>query len=117
MDWNELQGRLFAYASPAVLVALKAASDAGLEARARYRDWQDMVAREVDTNLAGGPGRPVDVTATPAVLAAAQAVRPAVQAANAKDDALVEMIRADLHRRPGEPPRPNAFPARQDVGG
>ena len=117
VDWNELQGRLFAYASPAVLVALKAASDAGLEARARYRNWHDMILREVDTNLAGGPGTPVDITATPAVLAAAQAVTPAVQFANDKDDTLIEVIRADLHRRPGETPLPTVFPARQEVGG
>jgi hypothetical protein len=76
-----------------------------------------MILREVDTNLAGGPGTPVDITATPAVLAAAQAVTPAVQFANDKDDTLVEVIRADLHRRPGETPLPTVFPARQEVGG
>lgn len=30
VNWEELQGRLFAFASPEVLVALKAANDAGI---------------------------------------------------------------------------------------
>lgn len=41
VDWAELSPRLFAFASLAVLRAFQAASDAGIEARKRYRTWED----------------------------------------------------------------------------
>lgn len=82
---------------------LKIASDAGREARARYSNWEVMIGQEFDVNIAGDPGRPVNVLEAPAFIAAAQAFA-AAQIANNKDGALIDAIRADVHRGPSEQP-------------
>jgi hypothetical protein len=91
VDWAELGPRLFAFASPAVLKAFQAASGAGIQARTRYRKWEES-AREV---------RALRVDLEPGTMAflhsVEEATRRAVQAANDKDDALIEAIRVDLH--------------------
>jgi hypothetical protein len=100
VNWAELLGQLFAYASPGVLTALTAANDADLETRARYREWQEMATQEVDANAAGGSGHRADITETPTVIDAAQALALAIQAADDKDDVLIAAIHADLALKP-----------------
>ena len=73
-----------------------------------------MGAREMDANMAGGPGRPADITKAPAVIAAAQAVAPAIQAANGKDVVLIAAIRADLALKPSE--RARQPPVKEPAG-
>jgi hypothetical protein len=91
--WTDMQGRLFAFASPAVLVAVKAASGAGNEAAARYGQWAALQAQADNIRAAGGPVLPADIAGlAPAV----EALKKAVQEANAKDDAIIEAIRVDL---------------------
>jgi hypothetical protein len=95
VDWSELGPRLFAFASPAVLKAMQAASYAGIEARSRYQKWEESV-REA---------RAMDVDKEPHVMAnlhsGHQAAKQALQAADDKDDALIEAIRVDLHGKAG----------------
>lgn len=97
VDWAELQGRLFAFASPRVLVALKAASDAGQEAKRITTHLFGLITFAVT------PGEQWDRTtdSTDEIERAIEAADRAAQAANDKDDALIDAIRADLHGEKG----------------
>jgi hypothetical protein len=48
VDWTELQGRLFAFASPEVLVAMRAAGDAGTRADQRTTDLFALILYAVE---------------------------------------------------------------------
>jgi hypothetical protein len=97
VEWWELQGRLFAFASPAVLLAFKTASDAGIRADGSWLEL-DLLVHEADTLDAEFD--PV-ADSTPEMDRVREAARQAVQAANDKDDALIQAIRDDLHNEGG----------------
>jgi hypothetical protein len=48
VNWEELQGRLFAFASPEVLVALKAAGDAGTLAEGFLLELGGQIRKAID---------------------------------------------------------------------
>ncbi len=101
VDWDELEARLLAYASPAVLLALKTASDAGRKARDLYNTWTFMADDERRSNDLRGAGIAAPARPAQILIDAAEAVRPAIQHANDKDDALIDAIRTDLHGKAG----------------
>ncbi len=92
VNWADLEARILAFASPTVLEAFQAASDAGLKTRHLYREWDE--ARRPQSGVMRSPDE------------LRQALRAAVQAADAKDDALIDAMRADLY---GEAGRPAAY--------
>jgi hypothetical protein len=92
VDWGELQGRLFAFASPGVLVALKAASDAGIQAEGFRLEVSGLI-RKADIM---GEHWERETDTTDQIERVIVTARQAVQAANDKDDALIDVIRADL---------------------
>jgi hypothetical protein len=102
VDWRELESRLIAYASPAVIAALRDARTAG----ARFADAVGMwaVLRTAAQAPGGGPpggARPRDARAT-AEEAFAEATR--------LDDLLIDAIRCELHAGvTGEPDPPVAL--------
>jgi hypothetical protein len=57
VDWAELEPRLLAYASPSVIAALKAASDAGIKHRGFYDLYAAAAAQEKENNQLR-PGTP-----------------------------------------------------------
>jgi hypothetical protein len=97
VDWTELQGRLFAFASPQVLSALQAASEAGREAESRTTHLFGLITFAVE------PGEQWnrETDSTDEIERAVEAADQAAQAANDKEDALIDAIRADLHGERG----------------
>ena len=97
VDWTELQGRLFAFASPQVLAALQAAGKAGREAESRTTHLFGLITFAVE------PGEQWNraTDSTDEIERAIEAADRAAQAANDKDDALIDAIRADLHGEKG----------------
>jgi hypothetical protein len=96
VDWSELEPRLLAYASPAVIEALQAASDAGIKHRGLYDLYAAAIEQEREDEQWGN----ADAVGEAAVNSLAEA--------DARDDALIALIRAELHARPsheGELPR------------
>ena len=93
VDWTELQGRLFAFASPDVLVALRAAGDAGLKAEGLFAALEVLI--RVADKVGDRWERSADTTDEIERLIgrAEQAVR----VANGEDDALIDLIRESLH--------------------
>lgn len=93
VDWTELQGRLFAFASPEVLIALRAAGHGGVHAEAfgleldrlirKVEPRVDFWVREIDT--------------TDEIERVISSAEQAVQDANDRDDTLIDVIRKDLH--------------------
>ena len=92
-EWRDVEMRLRAYASPPVLDALRASERANSGVEHAFQNWRWM-----SDNADGDPDGP---TASD-VIAALHAVKPAIQDANRKDEALLEAIRADLHLRPSQ---------------
>jgi hypothetical protein len=80
--WDELFPRLIAYAAPPIHDVLNAATEANSHVRDLYEEYAAMT----------GPNRE----------AAVERIRTAVEQAEAKDQELFKMIRADLRKRPGE---------------
>jgi hypothetical protein len=98
IDWNEVEARLIAYASPGVMEKLRAASDAGREFSSTWRMLDQMP-----------PGVQRGV--------AAEQARQEARAADTLDDELMDTIRDELHAssaRAPEPPIPLAASARKD---
>lgn len=97
VDWTELQGRLFAFASPQVLAALQAAGKAGREAESRTTHLFGLITFAVE------PGEQWNraTDSTDEIERAIEAADRAAQAANDMDDALIDAIRADLHGEKG----------------
>jgi hypothetical protein len=100
VDWIELEPRLLTYASPAGLLALKASSDAGLKFRGLYGRYVTMADQEREKNELRGQGFPTPAAPPGAVTAARKAAMDALNEADAKDDALIALMRAELHDRP-----------------
>lgn len=97
VDWEELQGRLTAFASPEVRAALKAASDAGNLARSSRSRLHWLMREAVDAD------RDFDLEndGTAEIDHVIDETRQVVRAANDRDDALIEVIRADLQGNMG----------------
>jgi hypothetical protein len=124
VDWGNLQGQLLAFAAPAVLIALKAANDAGLRASGFCLELADVIRKAIESRDQDGdypPWYEPEIDSTPHIRHVQEAARQAVQAANDKDDALIEAIRVDLHGEHGKvvdvlsPPSAPAS-ARPDAG-
>jgi hypothetical protein len=97
VDWAELQGRLFAFASPQVLAVLKAAGGAGQEAERLTTHLFGLIT------FAVSPGEQWNraTDSTNEIERAIESADRAAQAASDKDDALIDAIRADLHGENG----------------
>ena len=104
VNWEELQGRLFAFASPEVLVALKAANDAGILAEGFLLVLRIMIGKAVGLKVddlirkADDPDSYLDraYDSTDDIELKIGNAQRAIQSANDKDDALIDVIRADL---------------------
>jgi hypothetical protein len=111
VDWVELQGRLFAFASPEVLTALKAASDAGLLARGMCNQLYFLIRNAVDADRAFDR----ENDSTDEIERVIDETRQAVRDAGDRDDVLIDVIRADLQGERGRalavlnPPSPQAL--------
>ena len=110
VDWGELQGRLFAFASPEVLVALKAAGDAGNLAEGSCLELQDLTRKAVELRLDSKETYAElydehnfhrEIDSTDEIERLIGKAQRAVQSANDKDDALIDVIRADLQGHKG----------------
>lgn len=97
VDWAELQGRLFAFASPQVLAAVKTAGDAGQEAERLTTHLFGLITFAVSPS--GQWNRSAD--STDEIERAIGSADRAAQTANDRDDALIDTIRADLHGEKG----------------
>jgi hypothetical protein len=89
-EWREIQARLLAYASQPVLDALQASEQAIGRFSEKFQNWKWMKQNVGDPD---GPDQS-DVDR------AAEDINPAMEEASRRDEALVEVIRAELHSRP-----------------
>ena len=104
VDWGELQGRLFAFASPEVLVALKAAGDAGILAEGFLLELGGQIRKAIDFTvdsrlseaLHGDYDFDREADSSDEIEPLIAKAQRAIQSANDKDDALIDVIRADL---------------------
>jgi hypothetical protein len=95
--WFEAQGRLRAYASDEVQEAFEATRQADLEVRVLYDRWF-MLTEQARTAMESG-----NFAAAPdgsLVVQARKGVNPALEEAEARDEAVIKLIRDELHRRP-----------------
>lgn len=101
VSWPDVEARVLAYASPAVLRAFQASSDAGRRhsAASQQRAYMAEHGQEAAALRAQGAPGPAWTGMTPAE--AAQAAKEALADATAKDDALIEAIRVELHGEAG----------------
>ena len=97
----ELEARLLAFASPAVLKALQAASAAGLKLSGLYSTWNAIAGQKREASELRAQGIPQPDSAPGALREAREAVMGALREANSADDALIETIRVDLHGETG----------------
>jgi hypothetical protein len=102
VDWRELEGRLIAYSSPAVIEGLRQAAAAGEAFDSAVGMWVAARAEARDTARWGVPPShsPGD---------ARKSAEETFAEANALDDKLMDTIRAELHAaasRSSEPPVP-----------
>jgi hypothetical protein len=95
--WFEIQGRLVTYASDNIIEAYEAAHFADGRVVERYLAWKQLAAEAEAAIAAGQIGRPQDGTET--IAAAARAVELAVKDGEEKDQALIKLIRSELHGR------------------
>jgi hypothetical protein len=96
--WFEIQGRLVTYASDTIVDAYEAAHFADREVYELYQAWKALALRQRDAIAAGdirGAQAGVD-----AVAAAATAIESALAEAERQDQALIKLIRRELHRAP-----------------
>jgi hypothetical protein len=87
--WFQAQAQILAYASPEVVDAMGPTTVADTKVRAQHDRWK----RLYDQAQAGG---------TQAVTGAREDFESALEAAHSADGVLMNLIRADLHRRPSE---------------
>jgi len=95
--WFESQARLLAYASDDVRQAFEATRGADLEVRVGYDRWL-MLTEQVQTAMESG-----NFAAAPdgsLVVQARKDVNPALEEAEARDEAVIKLIRDELHSRP-----------------
>lgn len=90
-QWREIQSRLLAYASQPVLDALQASEQAIGRFREAFQNWK--WARD---NAGTDEEAPTEAD----VRAVEDRIRPAMEEASRRDEALLEAIRAELHSRP-----------------
>lgn len=95
--WFESQGRLLAYASDSVRVALEASRQADSEVHARYTGWLDITNQTREAIQSGTPAMaPKGSTA----MQARKEVTSGLQEAEAKDNALIKLMREELQSKP-----------------
>lgn len=104
IDWANLESRLLAFATEEVIGALNASSEADRRHRARYRLWSMLADRERTANemRTQGIAPPTRPARDPTV--AAEAAEAAMKDATRLDDAVIDMIRGELQRRPSSSP-------------
>ena len=95
--WFQAQARLRAYASDEVWEAFEATRQADFEVWDRYRQWK-MLAD--DNRLLVESGNPGAVTDGQTTINARRAVNPAVEEAEARDEAVIKLIREELRSKP-----------------
>jgi len=93
--WGEIQGRLVAYASDAIVTAYEESGNADNEAVFRFDVWKSTYNRMLKENpeleFSDDDPRQVD---------AKSRLRDMEQKANEKDQVLIDLIRSELHSRP-----------------
>ncbi|HTZ30141.1 MAG TPA: hypothetical protein VMC83_39475 [Streptosporangiaceae bacterium] len=94
--WADELTRLAAHAPPDVLAALSAAEDADRVARERYSAWSALADQNRFANAQAAAGQPASFASSDATMAAFDAIKPALEAANHADDALSAVISAHL---------------------
>lgn len=107
-DWMEAQARLVAYASNGVLAAFKASQKADDETWWLYDQWLGMLQT---SRLAIGAGNPKAAFDAQALRKAGAEVEVAVKKAGTQDQALIDVIRAELRSKPEAALPPAALPA------
>jgi hypothetical protein len=120
VNWEELQGRLFAFASPEVLVALKAAGDAGILAEGFLLELGGQIRKAIDfvvdsrlsEALHGDYDFDPEADSSDEIKPLIAKAQRAIQSANDKDDALIDVIRADLQGDEGRARRHRASASR-----
>jgi hypothetical protein len=95
--WFEAQARLVAYASDAVRHAFDATQQADREVSDRYRQWLTLGDDNRRAAESGNPGAAHDGGTT---MQAHRAIGPALEEAEAKDQALIDAIRDELLSKP-----------------
>jgi hypothetical protein len=104
-DWYALEARLVAFGSLVVVTSVQESSTAHFRALAAFRAWAAAADKTRADNDARGMGMPVPAPPREAdrniALHAAQAE--ARKNADGADDALIEIIRAELQGHPGPP--------------
>jgi len=93
-DIRGIEIRLLAYASQPVIDAMNASGAAHEHMTRAHQDWTTAMNQATK----GVPGAPTDAQ----VAEARAAIEPAAKEATAKEEALLDAIRADLHSRPGQ---------------
>lgn len=93
----QVRSRLMAYASDQVLGAFEASETADVEVVARFRRWR-MLAE--DGKQASESGRPSAAHDGQETIDIGREIRPALDEAEAKDEALIELIRDELRSHP-----------------
>lgn len=111
-NWFQAQARMAAYASDTVLDAFEGSEQAHLEVWMRYQRYRTMAD---DNKLASESGRPGVAHDGHETVAARKAVDPAVEEAEAMDQALVKLIRDELRSKPEAAALPAAVPTRRQM--
>lgn len=108
--WFEVQSRLVAYASDPVVDAFKATSEAHEDVQRRYQRYSAMADENKLTLASGqvGPAHSGEET-----LAALRAVDPVLKDAEAKDEALIKLIRDELRSKPEAATLPATRPVKR----
>jgi hypothetical protein len=93
-DWQGIEMRMLAYASPPVFAAVRESAQANDAIDAARQKWEE--AREKVSAAATADRAASDVRV------AFDAIKSAIQHADSKDEKLLAAIRADLHDRPSQ---------------
>jgi hypothetical protein len=108
--WFDMSAALLAFATREVLDALLAANTADSKARRAYEQWkQDDRLKQRHDEIEGMPGRQAEATF---VIEALATFRVRLGEAEASEDALMELMRDDLHRSPSD-----EYPVRRSTSG
>jgi hypothetical protein len=94
--WADELTRLAAHAPPDVSAALFAAEAADHVARERYAAWSALAGQNRLANVQAAAGQPANFASSDGTMAAFDAIKPALEAANHADDGLSAVISAHL---------------------
>ncbi|MGP8000424.1 MAG: hypothetical protein ACLPKI_24350, partial [Streptosporangiaceae bacterium] len=112
--WFEIQGNLVTYAPDTIVEAYDLAHIADEKVYGLVENWKTMrpLAENIRAEVAAGLNPPGKDEITADFDAAGRAIEPARLNADEQDQALIRLIRAELHRTPSQ-----ALPPRIDLPG